>query len=308
MDGSDFDALTRTVAAPLSRRITLGGLAAGVLLALGLALDETSVHAKKKKGKGKGKKNKKNKKKKKNNCRAGSFRPVPCGDTCCAIDETCCGDSSSFFFCCASGDTCRPEGCIQHCNDREKNFDETDIDCGGSCRDLKKCRLAQSCAVDADCFNNVCVSRPDLRTDGNLCLLCRIDSDCDRLDPGNPGNFRCLNNLCSECAIDDDCPRPGQDDKQQFCVEPVAGGCPANTRCACRQCRDSNDCPTGQICDETNTCFGGCTDGELCTNENGDDRLCCDGMCGKPCTSNADCAGCPLGVGDCIEELGVCGS
>lgn len=57
MDGSHFDSLTRTLTAPISRRVTLGGLAAGVLFSLlGLTLDETTVLAnnnKKKKDKDK---------------------------------------------------------------------------------------------------------------------------------------------------------------------------------------------------------------------------------------------------------------
>ena len=51
MDGSDFDSLTHTFAASISRRVTLGGLIVG----LGLALEEAVVLAKNGKGNGKGK-------------------------------------------------------------------------------------------------------------------------------------------------------------------------------------------------------------------------------------------------------------
>ncbi|MGH2617469.1 MAG: hypothetical protein ACRDJC_19720 [Thermomicrobiales bacterium] len=60
MDAVRFDGLTRSLSARSSRRVALGGLAAGVLTALGLALDESTVLAKKKnKGKKKKKKNQK---------------------------------------------------------------------------------------------------------------------------------------------------------------------------------------------------------------------------------------------------------
>ncbi|MEM9691531.1 MAG: hypothetical protein AAGA56_03225, partial [Myxococcota bacterium] len=40
------------------------------------------------------------------------------------------------------------------CVDGEKNNDETDVDCGGSC--AATCADGQSCAVDADCSSNNC--------------------------------------------------------------------------------------------------------------------------------------------------------
>lgn len=40
-----------------------------------------------------------------------------------------------------------------HCDDDIKNYDETDIDCGGSC---EKCDLNQSCNVNLDCKSSNC--------------------------------------------------------------------------------------------------------------------------------------------------------
>ena len=40
-----------------------------------------------------------------------------------------------------------------HCNDNIKDFNETDVDCGGSC---KKCDIGKSCDVNGDCKSNLC--------------------------------------------------------------------------------------------------------------------------------------------------------
>jgi hypothetical protein len=297
MDGQRFDRLTRTLTATLSRRVTLGGLATGVLLSFGWSLDEPLVLSKKKKGKGK----KKNKKKP--NCRG--FRPISCGDECCSLAETCRKGKQG------------KQKCIGHCEDGEQNSGETDVNCGGTCRDIRKCPLLARCSEDADCETNVCDSRPDLDPGGKLCLFCRIDSDCDQLDPGNPGNFRCFRNACFECALDSDCPRPGQDAKQRFCVEPVAGGCPDNTPCACRQCRTSANCSQDQFCDETGTCIGQgeppcedgktvCGGGTFCAcNIEGSNKTC---TCCAPCEDGKFAFQCRQG-GECccgLCEFGVC--
>jgi hypothetical protein len=276
MDGSHFDSLTRTLTAPISRRVTLSGLAAGVLLSLGLALDESTVLAKKKKNK------------KKKDC--PKSKPNRCGDKCCKSSEA-----------------CKKGKCIDHCNDREKNFGETGTDCGGTCRDIRKCQLADECKEDADCFNNVCVKPPVLGFP--VCVDCRETVDCGRL--GDPLRFACINNLCFECSRDADCPRPGQRPEQDKCVEPVDGGCPAGKPCVCRQCRNSVECPQGQFCDETGTCIGcasaqgqsgqvraaDCLPPDQCANnqKDGDETdVDCGGSCpkcglGKKCLVNADC-------------------
>src|SRR5215204_965191 len=114
--------------------------------------------------------------------------------------------------------------CVNRCNDGKTNFGETDQDCGGSCRAVRKCALVALCKDDADCGSNVCVCRSDLRTDGDLCVLGLNDADCTRV--GDPLNVRCFNHLCYDCSRDADCPRPGQATERRFCVEPLAGGCP----------------------------------------------------------------------------------
>jgi hypothetical protein len=284
MDGLRFDALTRSLAGPHSRRTTLGRLAAGSLFACALALDETRVHTRRRK-----KKARRNR-----SCSAGN--PIRCGRFCCRPDER-----------------CRNGRCISHCEDGEKNFGETDTDCGGICRTVRKCGLGKSCAEDADCFNNVC--------NGNLCTECRIDSDCDGL--GNPLRFRCFDDFCFECATNFDCPRPGQGAKQticinkrcvecasdddcpstrKFCVTSLREACEDNAvrPCECRQCRDIVDCDPGQVCDEENgTCVECVTDPDCAAGE-----VCIQNTCRTP-------AVCPAGRDLCTQGFGastVCGS
>jgi hypothetical protein len=105
MDGSEFDALIRTLAAPSSRRVALSG----PLAAFGLALAEAVALAKKK-GKGhhnkgrRGNKNKNNEKKKEHCTAAGTectFSVHPCcGDT------LCCDPENSGFRTCLPPEEC----------------------------------------------------------------------------------------------------------------------------------------------------------------------------------------------------------
>jgi hypothetical protein len=64
----------------------------------------------------------------------------------------------------------------------------------------------------------------------------------------------------------------------------VAGGCPDNTRCACAQCRTTDDCPEDHFCDETGSCL------ECLSAGRGTAAATC-GAClpnGAPCTIFAD--------------------
>jgi hypothetical protein len=262
MDGSRFDLLARTFADSISRRITLGGLAGGVLAAIDLVPVGNGLAEKK----GKKRKRKQNKKKK---CSNGRER---CGGTCCQAEET-----------------CQQGTCIDRCQDGVQNFGETDIDCGRVClgRNVPfgtggPCGLFQRCEVPEDCFKGLCEV---VANRGRDCVECRIDSDCDR----NSFTFgkRCVGNLCSSCAADFDCRPP-----TPFCVAPPNSSCQGQP-CLCRQCRVDTDCPQGQLCDEQGSCEGfvcdsnqDCPTGRAC--ENG----ACTGTCvpaGGDITDEGDC-------------------
>lgn len=65
------------------------------------------------------------------------------------------------------------------CNDGQRNFRETDVDCGGPV--CTGCALNQHCRGDIDCLSKVCVDQ--------RCTQCESDSDCDDFNP-------CTSNRC----------------------------------------------------------------------------------------------------------------
>ena len=116
------------------------------------------------------------------------------------------------------------------CNNGDMDGSETDIDCGGSCRD---CELRKNCTVDLDCASNYCNEddncalpkcNDDVRngreTDidcGGNCRDCEVgqycdsDSDCKTNDCDSSNGKckavvdRCANNLLDVGETDTDC-------------------------------------------------------------------------------------------------------
>lgn len=94
-------------------------------------------------------------------CAAGSgdvecVRDADCEGTCrdgrCVEDSGCQGDED-----CAPGLECRDGACMEAsgegCSDGRQNGDETDVDCGGSCRG---CAEGKSCQDNGDCGSFYC--------------------------------------------------------------------------------------------------------------------------------------------------------
>jgi hypothetical protein len=287
MNDGCFDRLSASLSTTLYRRRLLASLLGATTSAL-LSLHGTAFA--KKKGK-----------KKKKKCPADRAR---CGGKCCKANET-----------------CQKSTCVDHCEDGEKNFGETGIDCGGTCRQegssFGTCAIGQGCNTDDDCFSDICVSKGS----GKECVFCRIDSDCDRT---SSSGIRCLNNTCFECAISNDCPRPGQPATFNKCVESLTANCPPGQTCACGECRTGDDCPSGQLCDEDGVCFGDtceasqdfCLDGRIGCNGNdncicrqtvSNDPICAQGgtaICG--CTTAESCAAFGAGA-QCVRNPGANG-
>lgn len=73
------------------------------------------------------------------------------------------------------------------CSDKQRNFRETDIDCGGPI--CKGCELTQSCRGDVDCLSGVC--------ENLVCVACSTDAHCDDNNP-------CTTNRCqaNECIVE----------------------------------------------------------------------------------------------------------
>ena len=96
-------------------------------------------------------------------------------------------------------------GPVGVCDDGEKNGDETDVDCGGSCT---PCDIGESCGVAGDCLSGFC--------DANTCALCMSNTDCDDMPSSyckggfcvtqKPNGDPCLGpNECGSgfCPVDD---------------------------------------------------------------------------------------------------------
>jgi hypothetical protein len=101
---------------------------------------------------------------------------IDCGGVCaapCAEGKHC---QTSLTSDCATGSTCvasangGPTGtCVaRHCLDASKDYDETDVDCGGpSC---SRCRQGYSCTAASDCATNICGPNNKCDTQGQIFL------------------------------------------------------------------------------------------------------------------------------------------
>ena len=101
----------------------------------------------------------------------------------------------AYFRACADGQ-CVDATPFDHCFDRKLDADETDVDCGGSCRG---CEAGASCAVAADCETITCEQGrcgPPSCTDGVRDGL-ESDVDCGASCP------RCAQG--QQCYLDGDC-------------------------------------------------------------------------------------------------------
>jgi len=113
-----------------------------------------------------------------NNFKDGDETDVDCGGSCgkCGSEKACLKDSD-----CTSGFTCSDGNCKsssptlpEHCGNGEKDADETDVDCGGSCN---PCAEGNGCTADSDCesgfscVENVCSAEQKAGKSSNLLLI-----------------------------------------------------------------------------------------------------------------------------------------
>ena len=256
MDGERFDTLTRSlhdarfdclapaVATCSSRRDVLGMLLGTALSGL-FGLLETTARGRRRR-----------------NCPLGRSR---CDGKCCKAVES----------------ICRRGRCIHHCEDDTTDFGETNVDCGGTCRNVRKCDRLRSCVIDADCLSDICFERSPGR---RVCGDCRIDSDCDTT-PLNLGS-RCIDNICRECVLHSDCEACCPE--RPFCVPFVPFPCSNNQPCVCRECRQDTDCPEGSFCDSGDCEGSECASDNDCASQPDRRTLCVAGQCVQ-CRSDNDC-------------------
>ena len=192
------------------------------------------------------------------------------------------------------------------CSDNAVGGDETDVDCGGSC---KPCAAAQQCVMDADCVTAKCsgpvCQPPGCYTDGvkngnetdvdcgGSCAVkcsgfggCRTNADCIGGHYCSVGS--CLPNTCADSALD-------AGETSTDCGGPC-GACQATETCSI-----DTECVSGSC---TSTC-----DAVLCTDlvQNGNETdTDCGGICpfkcatGKSCHVGGDCASGFCSYNECV--------
>jgi len=220
-------------------------------------------------------------------CAAQAAAGKACGGACAACQI---GDGCDSAADCASG-LCTSGLCVEPvapptCSDGQKNDDETDIDCGGSC---PACAVNQHCASNGDCTTLVCnaVCQPANCSDGvrngsetgvdcgGSCTgcatgaACSVGSDCSS---GSCGKGTCLSASCSDGVkngdeTDIDCGGScAPCTTNQGCAQAAdcnSLSCAANKRCAAASCTDGirngseSDIDCGKGCP-------GCKEGQTC--------------------------------------------
>lgn len=328
MDAVRFDALTRSLSARSSRRVALGGLAAGVLAALGLALDETTLLARKKN---------KGKKKRKPDCpRPGDSRLFTdkCGQDCTnyLFDDDNCGGCATTGrppgSVCIPGRTTCVEGSCAAGDTDSRNCREGDDFGAAGCPPEAVCCAEPIGQSDPQVYELHC---RNLRQDAKHCGSCNTPCTAGKnpacchgrcrdlaADPLNCG--ACVNRcprskpLCSAGQCRATCP-PGLTKCGNTCMQQSTETCCGGRVIAKEdlQFDDKNCGACGRDCSDLATARGGCCGGECCdynfpaccsgqcTNRSGlepNNTHC--GACGNTCNPNEKCQ-----LGRCVCPPGA---
>lgn len=230
------------------------------------------------------------------------------------------------------------QACIFHCDDDQKNYDETDVNCGGT--DCSDCANGKTCLADSDCTSGNCV--------GSICLPATETSCRDAVDNDGDSSLDCAD---SDCVEDAACTDVSTDDEPLVCpstqtncngvcvnLQENANNCGAcGTAClpyggVCLS--GSCGCPTGEVsnidscvpehilaegaaCDNTLACMGicviptgsvtgvcsACDRDQAC--DTGEDATTCPADCSDASTDDDTQDLCP---GDPLKTVpGVCG-
>jgi hypothetical protein len=116
-----------------------------------------------------------------------------------------------------------------HCDDNVQDFNETDVDCGGSC---PACWLAQRCRTNLDC--SPIAPGCNMKLGGCACdtvsMTCVEDRCVDHKKDGDESDVDCGGSVCSGCGTGMIC-TSDYDCKNQSCDALTA-------RCDANQCAD----------------------------------------------------------------------
>jgi hypothetical protein len=203
------------------------------------------------------------------------------------------------------------------CTNGQKDGDETDVDCGGSC---PACALASHCHVDTDCQTGACLSgacsiayctdgtqnydETDQDCGGPSCpTKCSLNKKClDTAQDCTVGaclSGHCLNTYCSDGIRDYD--EAGTDCGGPSC--PIK--CPLGT-----PCHSADDCAVGacllRYC-STDYCLNGLKDYDETDLNCGGPSCAARCAVGKACKKSSDCvagSGCPAGT--CVVTPAYC--
>lgn len=197
MDGTRFDAVTRTLAAGVPRRVALSAFGGAVLSLFDHIHAGTPVESSKK-----GKKNKKNKKKCKPNCAGKSCGNDGCSGTCGRCDGSCVAGvcecpgtlrscSGACRQCCNDGDCDNGRSCLQGVCACPSGRAPCPNQC---CLPFETCEIgmcASPSTPECDGFSSPCATGASCCSGACVELLGILY--CDRGEPGEP------------CFNDDDC-------------------------------------------------------------------------------------------------------
>jgi hypothetical protein len=158
---------------------------------------------------------------------------------------------------CPSGDGCNPNGngtCVGHCVDGFTDYDETDVDCGGTT--CSPCATNQRCQLDRDCSSNACDSE-SLRCVTDQCADHHQDGQETDVDCGGPICPQCTTGL--KCKVDGDCLSNACDAMSLTCVADQCAdhhqdGNETDVDCGGGTCPG---CQSGQMCKLSRDCAAG---------------------------------------------------
>ena len=141
-----------------------------------------------------------------------------------------------------------------HCFDHQKDGDESDVDCGGSCAG---CGPGRDCYANFDCSAEV--SGCDAANGGCVCHptmhVCVYDHCYDTIKDANETGVDCGGGLCAPCAVGTGC------NTNSDCS---SGACDAvSFVCVGGQCYDRHQDGTETDVDCGGSCDG-CGPGEMC--------------------------------------------
>ncbi len=181
-----------------------------------------------------------------NNVKDGSETDVDCGGGCpkCADGKACSSASDCQSAACQGGflggKTCR----AATCNDKVKNGNETDVDCGGGAP-CSACSTGKACLANTDCSSGPCVNDVCTCTPLSVCPA----GNCSSSVPNNCGGVLDCSTSCPSNQVCNAgaCCTPITSCPSGACGAQVSNGCGGSLDC-------STNCAPGQVCNAGSCC------------------------------------------------------